>query len=418
MADYEDVYAPDLAEETTSTLSGTEQFVMFDSVEGKRGSVNNVGSYILQNGDADGEGHTVAEMIEAAVPRMTKEVTGNPITVDDALGGVQSLTVELTPIQEGSGTPSPQNVRPITGHDSVTASVAGKNLLNPSLDAFTLTSSYRTQNNVVPAGVTARLTFEDKDTTVSISGIYLGFCYEELGYQQPARIYRWAIDSGSMQSNTTNVAEYGGDNVICSNIFVYPKTDEAWQTLTARYNIMVEIGTTATAYVPYKGKQTTTVTLPSTVYGGTVGVVDGVGQRTMVAVDLGTLTYKANTGRMLAQDLSPIAKNIGVGPVPNAMCERYYPTNWTNVSIDTTDGSFGITGNQIIIADSNYSDPAVYKEAMSGVYVVYETDEPIPLSSTPTDITLYNGDNVVSSDGDMDMVYVRDIVKVIEKLEG
>ena len=54
------------------------------------------------------------------IPIITKTVTGNPIVVDDADGAVQALHVELLPVQEGSGTPSPQNIRPITGHDSVT----------------------------------------------------------------------------------------------------------------------------------------------------------------------------------------------------------------------------------------------------------------------------------------------------------
>lgn len=62
-----DIRAEDLTQETKSTLDGSEQFIMFDSTEGKRGTVSDVGDYILQNGDADGQGNTVAEMI-AQVP--------------------------------------------------------------------------------------------------------------------------------------------------------------------------------------------------------------------------------------------------------------------------------------------------------------------------------------------------------------
>lgn len=50
-----------------------------------------------------------------------KTVTGNPISVSDALAArIQSLSVSLSPIQEGRGDPSPDNVRPITGRNSVT----------------------------------------------------------------------------------------------------------------------------------------------------------------------------------------------------------------------------------------------------------------------------------------------------------
>ena len=41
------------------------------------------------------------------------------------------LQVDLEPIQEGSGTPSPSNVRPIRGHSGVDVNVGGKNLFDP-----------------------------------------------------------------------------------------------------------------------------------------------------------------------------------------------------------------------------------------------------------------------------------------------
>ena len=61
-----DVNASDLTQETKATLDGSEEFIMFDSTEGKRGTVDDVGDYILQNGDADGNGNTVAQMVAAA----------------------------------------------------------------------------------------------------------------------------------------------------------------------------------------------------------------------------------------------------------------------------------------------------------------------------------------------------------------
>lgn len=49
-----------------------------------------------------------------------KTVTGNPITVSDALAKpAESLTIEILPQQSGSGDPSPDNVRPISGWTGV-----------------------------------------------------------------------------------------------------------------------------------------------------------------------------------------------------------------------------------------------------------------------------------------------------------
>ena len=60
-----------------------------------------------------------------------KTVTGNPIHITDALAKpVQALSIALEPIQAGSGDPSPDNVRPISGHTD--ADVIVSSTLNPS----------------------------------------------------------------------------------------------------------------------------------------------------------------------------------------------------------------------------------------------------------------------------------------------
>ena len=56
----------------------------------------------------------------------TKTASGNPITITDAgAGTAQSLTVDMLPIQAGSGTPSPNNPRPISGRNSLDITVNG-----------------------------------------------------------------------------------------------------------------------------------------------------------------------------------------------------------------------------------------------------------------------------------------------------
>lgn len=72
----------------------------------------------------------------------------------------------------------------------------------------------------------------------------------------------------------------------------------------------------------------------------------------------------------------------------------------------------------LYVSLNGYTSAEEFKTAMTGQTICYPLATPTDLTTTPTSVTLYSGDNVVSSDGDMDMVYVRDIVKVIEKLEG
>ena len=42
-------------EETSSTLNGNEQFVMFDSIEGKRALLSVISDYVVQNGEISGD---------------------------------------------------------------------------------------------------------------------------------------------------------------------------------------------------------------------------------------------------------------------------------------------------------------------------------------------------------------------------
>lgn len=58
------------------------------------------------------------------------EVTGNPVQCTPIPGSSMKVTASLKPKQEGSGTPSPENIRPITGRNSVMVERCGENLLN------------------------------------------------------------------------------------------------------------------------------------------------------------------------------------------------------------------------------------------------------------------------------------------------
>ena len=57
------------------------------------------------------------------------ETTGNPVVLPEYVG-LEKLAIEFSPKQAGNGTPSPENVRPISGYDSLAVNVRGKNLLN------------------------------------------------------------------------------------------------------------------------------------------------------------------------------------------------------------------------------------------------------------------------------------------------
>ena len=78
------------------------------------------------------------------------EATGNPVIVPKYVG-LEKLTIEFSPKQAGTGDPSPDNVRPISGWDEVQVTRCGKNLLNPENVApisgyYGLTVTYEGEN--------------------------------------------------------------------------------------------------------------------------------------------------------------------------------------------------------------------------------------------------------------------------------
>lgn len=72
-----------------------------------------------------------------AIPTGTK--TGNPAVFADGADDLpfEKLTIAVEPHQEGSGDPSPDNVRPITGWDEVKVTRCGKNLFDPNVENLT-----------------------------------------------------------------------------------------------------------------------------------------------------------------------------------------------------------------------------------------------------------------------------------------
>ena len=120
---------------------------------------------------------------------------------------------------------------------------------------------------------------------------------------------------------------------------------------------------TASDFLPYYG-QSKTVTLPHTVYGAGVGFTSGESKETWANIP----SYNGET----------------------------ITEPWLSSMDEYVQGTTPTTGAQ----------------------VVYPLTTPLDLSTTPTDITLYNGDNVVSSDGQMELSYVQDMAAVIRKIES
>ena len=375
----------------------------------------------------------------ALIQNPTKTVSGALCSFTDGADmPMVACTAEIVPKQSGSGTPSPSNVRQISGASRVRVYVGAKNLLKfrniteETINGVTFTvnddgtvtangtasggnaifyPTYNTGNEEfhLPSG---RYVFSGAP---SDSGVAM-FCYarERVGGGSVASY----TDNGS--GVTINVAD---GNIL--NTFICVVNDGVTVNNVV-FKPMVRLATDADAEYASAVGSTTNVSLEQTVYGGQAEIIGGELTLTKVAVDLGTLSWGYNASLGLFNVESP-ANSPAVNDSANmrAICEQY--DNQTGVPLASMpDGSFIMNSSRfsstrkvIAIKDSRYTDPTAFKTAVSGVKLVYNLATPQTYTLTGQEVeTLLGENNVWADSGDVEITYRRDISIVLENLEN
>ena len=126
------------------------------------------------------------------VSMIEETASGAFVTIPDGADGVplRELKVHIDAVQEGSGTPTPENVRPVTGWTGMNAGVFGKNWL-PAAPAGTWTQDGVT----VTSDGKGTYTLTGKST--AITEIFLDI--EEITL--PPDGYTHLLNTGGTQSN-------------------------------------------------------------------------------------------------------------------------------------------------------------------------------------------------------------------------
>lgn len=226
------------------------------------------------------------------------EESGNPVVCYPVAGYPLGVKASWEPVQEGNGTPSPENIRPIKGRDSVTVERCGENLVkfpyrtsSANKSGLVFTSQQDGSITVdgtatadtwymVEWGIEKRLPM---NTPITLSGCPAGGSIGSyyIGLYLGGK---WFSDAGNGNTNikftTREIASRVEISIVkgtvCNSLTFYPK---------------IEVGTTITPYSKYQGS-TNTLTLPETVYGGEVDAVSGEGQKTWKALTLDGTTNK------------------------------------------------------------------------------------------------------------------------------
>lgn len=113
---------------------------------------------------------------------------------------------------------------------------------------------------------------------------------------------------------------------------------------------------------------------------------NGTITRNRAVVDLGTLnyTYNASEKYFRSNGLSPRAGTAwGITAISPTVCDKYVGALWNDINATIKDMSISAYDNQVRISNSAYTDPDVFKAAMSGVYLEYPLATPTTEQGTP-----------------------------------
>lgn len=311
-----------------------------------------------------------------------------------------------------------ENICPISGYTGVEAIRTGKNLLdmdNPDgLWGATCTKNEDGSITVVTssgggASVQYLLTGKLKPGTYTVTNLSVRNLY----VQNNASDYTHAVSTGN--SYTFN---YDGESYL-RLVF----TNQTSNT-TDTYKVQLELGSTATDYIPYNGNSYS-VTWEDEVYGATPDIVSGDMPVTKNLITIGSLSWDYYNGLFYANVVGKANNNAST----NIICSVY--AQGSRNATGAGDAASILQDKQITgfydpnsanswvyVKDSAYATVLAFKTAMRDQTICYELATPVETTITPTPITALKGYNAMWSDGGDIEVTVHGTPVEVETLQA
>lgn len=343
--------------------------------------------------------------------------TGNPVQCYPVTGYPLGVTASWEPTQEGSGDPSPDNVRPIKGRDSVTVTRCGETLWE--LYSFTSNTYNNEIQNIVDLACINRL---PRNTPMYLSGEVTpaGKAFEILFSTGKEPL-------GTIRSNG-RPSTWLKEGIIDRVNLIGGTNDSTSRTFE---KIMLSLGTTApTAYTPYTG-QTATFTLPRTIYGGTMDAVTGEGQETWNLVTLDGTEVITDKSDVLLRYMIVLDKDTAMPANTISQISTHFPVDGRILGQNYDKGilfwDYLYGENKVVFIGSSYAASvpelksylAAQYAAGTPVQIAYKLATPTPFTATGAQpISALSGVNTVLTDADSATVTGRaDPIKRITDLE-
>lgn len=388
--------------------------------------------------------------------------TGNPVVCYPVASYPLGVKASWEPTQEGTGDPSPENIRAIKGRDSVTVERCGENLLDIRADlalydgnkSFSNSQKRIIKPHILVVGISGNNYLHEEniesytmgDGRLQLRPIANGYGLGVGVMLTPGKTYSIGFDGSALTLGSINVAYYAKDGTYLSrsdtntftvplnavySVIIFRGKDDIGVIITFE-NIILVSGTTApTTYAPYTG-QTATLTLPRTIYGGTVDTVSSEGQETRKLLTLDGTEKWMVSGKFLDNktDWYYVSSKIpnAVNAVPqkgNEICSHYPHADIANTN--TAQGCAIVWGAiRVRWGDTIPDDADAWKAHLAAQYaagtpvqIAYKLAEPVPFTATGAQpIPALSGVNTVITDADSVTVTGRaDPIKRITDLE-
>ena len=358
----------------------------------------------------------ISQVIDSAY--VTDTATGAIASFPDGADGVsvKSLKVNIEPVQSGSGDPSPDNVRPISGHTQAVVKRTGKNVWDEQWEVGEINTNSGANSND-----STRIRSKNYISIVpnqqyyckSSNDVYL-FFYDAnktyIGYYSST-----AKGLSFIPSNLANAKSGGGS-------FANARYMRFRGDTGGSYNNDISINYPSTDHDYHAGHvQTVTIDLDGTRYGGTLNVETGV-----LTVDRAAYTFTNGTGLTEGTDGNAdwlcvkhqISSELwDVDKRTQNICS-HAPFTFANVNghphFYTTRNIF-----QLFVPKSVYESLSAFTSSLATNPLTF-----VAMLSTPTTVqltaneisTLLGQNNIWNDCGDTEAEYRADTKLYIEKL--
>lgn len=352
----------------------------------------------------------------------TASASGNPVQTPPGTASFDSIQSVLLPVQAGSGDPSPDNIRPISGRTDATLTRCGKNLLSKAA------TGTQTKNGI---------TFTSNgDGSYTINGTSTGSVPMQFAIEVPITIpagaYLHLGNTGALNNNiafvphltdgtTISLAftvenrvwkindDYIGKTINAIGIYV-----NGVQTADITFKPMICMDATPGAFEPYQGDNYA-ADFGQTVYGGTLDWLTGVLTVTHKYLEFdGTENWGMDSSGIWAGDNGNTfsiwlkGTELGISNDLITASSAYAPVR-RNSTDDFKDNCVTIAGSGAAVnfIRTSYASVDDWKAYLADQYaagtpvqIVYKLATPTTIQLPPATVTALKGVNTLHTDAD------------------